>query len=135
MNVPGLSLLSGYRREWVRADLVAGLTLAAYLLPAGLGDAALAGLETKKQRVDAAMVRARRLGWPNIYTYTKALSEHILAARDDLRVTTVRPAIVECAWRYPFPGWNEGINTSGPILWLLSTSFQRFPARATNFRA
>ena len=33
-----------YRAEWLRADLVAGLTLAAYLLPAGIGDASLAGL-------------------------------------------------------------------------------------------
>lgn len=33
-----------YRGEWVRADLIAGLTLAAYLLPAGLADASLAGL-------------------------------------------------------------------------------------------
>jgi high affinity sulfate transporter 1 len=36
--------LSGYRRSWLRPDLVAGLTLAAYLLPAGIGDASLAGL-------------------------------------------------------------------------------------------
>jgi high affinity sulfate transporter 1 len=41
---PGLALLRRYRPEWLRADLVAGVTLAAYLLPAGLGDAALAGL-------------------------------------------------------------------------------------------
>jgi SulP family sulfate permease len=34
----------GYRAEWLRPDLVAGLTLAAYLLPAGIGDASLAGL-------------------------------------------------------------------------------------------
>jgi SulP family sulfate permease len=33
-----------YRREWLRPDFVAGLTLAAYLLPAGIGDASLAGL-------------------------------------------------------------------------------------------
>jgi high affinity sulfate transporter 1 len=33
-----------YRTEWLRPDLVAGLTLAAYLLPAGIGDASLAGL-------------------------------------------------------------------------------------------
>ena len=33
-----------YRTEWLRRDLVAGLTLAAYLLPAGIGDASLAGL-------------------------------------------------------------------------------------------
>lgn len=94
--------------------------------------AEMAGLPSKKERVDAAMARARRLGWPNIYTYTKGLAEHLLEERDDLRQTTVRPAIVECAREYPFAGWNEGVNTSGPIVWLLSTSFQRFPARAKN---
>ena len=36
--------LRDYRGEWLRPDLVAGLTLAAYLLPAGVGDASLAGL-------------------------------------------------------------------------------------------
>ena len=42
--LPGLSWLPDYKREWLRPDLVAGLTLAAYLLPAGIGDASLAGL-------------------------------------------------------------------------------------------
>jgi MFS superfamily sulfate permease-like transporter len=37
-------MLAGYRREWLRGDLAAGLTLAAYLVPAGIGDATLAGL-------------------------------------------------------------------------------------------
>jgi SulP family sulfate permease len=36
--------LRGYRREWLRADVIAGITLAAYLLPAGIGDASLANL-------------------------------------------------------------------------------------------
>ena len=36
--------LPTYRIEWLRPDVVAGLTLAAYLLPAGIGDASLAGL-------------------------------------------------------------------------------------------
>ena len=39
--------LAEYRTEWVRPDLVAGLTLAAYLLPAGIGDASLAGLASE----------------------------------------------------------------------------------------
>src|SRR5258706_16100482 len=42
--IPGLNLLRSYQPVWLRADLVAGLTLAAYLLPAGIGDASLAGL-------------------------------------------------------------------------------------------
>src|SRR4249920_3808273 len=36
--------LRAYDAEWLRPDLVAGLTLAAYLVPAGIGDASLAGL-------------------------------------------------------------------------------------------
>ena len=43
-SLPVLDWLPRYRPEWIRPDLVAGLTLAAYLLPAGIGDASLAGL-------------------------------------------------------------------------------------------
>ncbi len=95
-------------------------------------EAEIAKLETKKERIDLVMARAQALGWPNIYTYSKGLSEHLIDLRTDVVTTTYRPAIVECARNYPFQGWNEGINTSGPIVWLLSTSFQRFPAKATN---
>ena len=42
--VPALRWLPEYRPEWLRPDLVAGLTLAAYLLPAAIGNASLAGL-------------------------------------------------------------------------------------------
>ncbi|HEY2341904.1 MAG TPA: SulP family inorganic anion transporter, partial [Chthoniobacteraceae bacterium] len=42
--VPAAKWLREYRPQWFRADLAAGVTLAAYLLPAGLGDATLAGL-------------------------------------------------------------------------------------------
>jgi nucleoside-diphosphate-sugar epimerase len=79
------------------------------------------------ERVAVGMERARALGWPNIYTYTKGLAEHLVAQRDGLRWAIVRPAIVECARDYPFPGWNEGLNTAGPLAWLISTAFRRFP--------
>lgn len=36
--------IRGYERSWLRWDLIAGLTLAAYVIPAALGDASLAGL-------------------------------------------------------------------------------------------
>lgn len=39
--------LRGYEHAWFRADLAAGVTLAAYLLPAALGDASLAGLPSE----------------------------------------------------------------------------------------
>ena len=41
---PGVRLLREYQPEWLRRDLVASVVLAAYLLPAGIGDASLAGL-------------------------------------------------------------------------------------------
>jgi sulfate permease, SulP family len=41
---PALTWLRAYKRELLRADLIAGVTLAAYLMPAGLADASLANL-------------------------------------------------------------------------------------------
>src|SRR4026209_2750738 len=42
--LPALGWLRAYDKSWLRGDVVAGITLAAYLLPAGLGDASLANL-------------------------------------------------------------------------------------------
>src|SRR6478736_470997 len=42
--LPVVRWLRGYQRSWLRADVIAGITLAAYLLPAGIGDASLANL-------------------------------------------------------------------------------------------
>ena len=42
--IPAFAWLRSYQPGWVRMDLVAGITLAAYLLPAALGDASLANL-------------------------------------------------------------------------------------------
>src|SRR6266436_4224517 len=41
---PAVTWLRSYHRSWFRLDLIAGITLAAYLLPAALGDASLANL-------------------------------------------------------------------------------------------
>jgi MFS superfamily sulfate permease-like transporter len=37
-SMPALHWLRNYDRAWLAGDLVAGVTLAAYLLPAGIGD-------------------------------------------------------------------------------------------------
>jgi sulfate permease, SulP family len=42
---PAVTWLRNYHRAWFRLDLLAGITLAAYLLPAALGDASLANLQ------------------------------------------------------------------------------------------
>ena len=83
----------------------------------------------RNRLVRAGMKRAQRLGWPNTYTFTKSLGEAILARRGkDLPVAVVRPSIVESSTRTPFAGWNEGINTSGPLSYLLGTNFRQLPS-------
>jgi high affinity sulfate transporter 1 len=42
--LPGLATLAGYRRQWLRGDLLAGITVAAYLVPQVLAYATIAGL-------------------------------------------------------------------------------------------
>ena len=44
LPLPVLDWMRRYDRHWLRGDVVAGITLGAYLLPAGLGDASLANL-------------------------------------------------------------------------------------------
>jgi long-chain acyl-CoA synthetase len=89
-------------------------------------------VEAKRERIAITNERAWSLGWPNIYTFTKGLSEHLHALRDDIDLTLVRPSVVESARGYPFAGWNEGINTSGPLVWLLSSWFRSFPSNPDN---
>jgi high affinity sulfate transporter 1 len=42
--LPGLAALAGYRRRWLRGDMTAGVTVAAYLVPQVLAYATIAGL-------------------------------------------------------------------------------------------
>src|SRR3954463_14119767 len=41
---PAVGWLGSYQKKWARADIAAGITLGAYLLPSAIGDASLAGL-------------------------------------------------------------------------------------------
>ncbi|MFF2124017.1 SulP family inorganic anion transporter [Streptomyces olivochromogenes] len=43
-TAPGLAVLAGYHRSWLRGDLLAGVTVAAYLVPQVMAYAGLAGL-------------------------------------------------------------------------------------------
>src|SRR4029077_12932749 len=42
--VPGIRMIKRYQRRWVRSDFVAGIVLAAILVPQGMAYAELAGL-------------------------------------------------------------------------------------------
>lgn len=80
--------------------------------------------------VDAGKERAEEWGWPNLYTFTKSMAESLLLARfPELPKTFFRPAIIESAVTFPLPGWNEGLNTSGPLAYFVGTWFRHLPAR------
>jgi thioester reductase-like protein len=88
----------------------------------------------RNQMADEGMRRAQKWGWPNTYTYSKSLAESLLVDRaGDVPMCVVRPAIVESAASFPFPGWNEGFNTCGPLTYLMATWFRNLPAAEGNF--
>jgi fatty acyl-CoA reductase len=87
----------------------------------------------KNYLTEEATRRANELGWPNTYTFTKSLAEsliskHISKDGAGLPIAIVRPAIVETSVAKPFRGWNEGINTSASLSYLLGTAFRQLPS-------
>jgi thioester reductase-like protein len=78
---------------------------------------------------EAGKKRANELGWANTYTLTKSLAESlIIKFGAGLPIAIVRPAIVETSLEKPFIGWNEGINTSASLSYLLGTYFRQLPS-------
>lgn len=69
------------------------------------------------QMVEAGRSRASSLGFPDAYAFTKALAETAVGEiKGDLKVTTVRPSIIESAYAEPFPGWIRGFRMAEPII-------------------
>jgi len=84
----------------------------------------------KMYLTEAGTRRAKELGWPNTYTLTKSLAESMIARHGaGLPIAVVRPAIVETSVAKPFVGWNEGINTSASLSYLLGTYFRQLPTK------
>jgi thioester reductase-like protein len=78
---------------------------------------------------EAGKKRANELGWANTYTLTKSLAESLIHKYGaGLPIAIVRPAIVETSVENPFQGWNEGINTSASLSYLLGTYFRQLPS-------
>ena len=82
----------------------------------------------KKLLIEAGLERAKFWGWHNVYTYTKSIGEQVLAG-SGLQFTIGRPAVIESSVEYPKPGWNEGINTSAPLIYMSYKGLFGFPAR------
>jgi len=72
-----------------------------------------------KRLVHFGRARAQSLGWPDIYTFTKAMGERAveeLASAQKLPLSIVRPSIIESALVWPRPGWIEGFKMAEPII-------------------
>ncbi|HEX5497218.1 MAG TPA: HAD-IB family hydrolase [Mycobacteriales bacterium] len=88
------------------------------------GPQAVAGAAEEARRswvserlVDYGRTRARSLGWPDVYTFTKALGERAAEQlATGLPLSIVRPAIVESALHHPYPGWIDGFKMAEPII-------------------
>src|SRR6266852_2741682 len=83
---------------------------------------------TRNRLTELGIERSEFWGWPNIYTYTKALGEQLVAAETGIVRSIVRPSIVESAKDYPFPGWNEGFTTTAPIIFMALKGQRQIPA-------
>ncbi|MEL4357963.1 MULTISPECIES: HAD-IB family hydrolase [unclassified Luteococcus] len=71
----------------------------------------------KAKLVEAGTERARSLGWTDVYTFAKAMGERVVAdLGKDIKVSIVRPAIVESSLVHPYPGWIEGFKMADPII-------------------
>jgi long-chain acyl-CoA synthetase len=85
--------------------------------------------EVAQRLVALGKQRADYWGWVNTYTYAKSLGEQIIAAEKGLDYAIVRPAIVESALRFPFPGWIEGGRTAAPLVLMALGGLKDWPMR------
>ncbi|MEJ2006986.1 MAG: SDR family oxidoreductase [Acidobacteriota bacterium] len=85
--------------------------------------------EVAQKLVALGKRRAEHWGWVNTYTYSKSLGEQLIAREKDLDWAIVRPAIVESALRFPFPGWIEGGRTAAPLVLMAMGGLKHWPVR------
>ncbi len=85
--------------------------------------------EVTQKLVTLGKRRAEHWGWVNTYTYSKSLGEQLIARAPDLDWAVVRPAIVESALRFPFPGWIEGGRTAAPLVLMAMGGLKHWPVR------
>ncbi|XP_015057086.1 fatty acyl-CoA reductase 1-like [Solanum pennellii] len=56
--------------------------------------------------------RASLNGWPNTYSFTKAMGEMMLGHfKENIQLVILRPTIITSTYKEPFPGWIEGMKT------------------------
>ncbi|XP_054811367.1 fatty acyl-CoA reductase 2, chloroplastic-like [Prosopis cineraria] len=71
---------------------------------------------TQKMK-ELGIERAKMYGWPNTYSFTKAMGEMLINNfRDGVPVVILRPSVVESSYREPFPGWIQGYRVLEPLI-------------------
>ncbi|XP_057805167.1 fatty acyl-CoA reductase 3-like [Salvia miltiorrhiza] len=66
----------------------------------------------KSMMRELGLQRARKYGWPNTYTFTKAMGEMMLEQfKENIHLIIIRPTIITSTFKQPFPGWTEGVRT------------------------
>ena len=58
--------------------------------------------------------------FPNTYTFTKSMGERLLKKhRGGLPTYIIRPSIVGCTHKEPFPGWVDNISAAGAMVFFV----------------
>ena len=69
------------------------------------------------QLMEEGMKWARRRGWNDTYTYTKALGEQMVVRhRGDVPTAIIRPSVIESSIVEPSPGWLDGLRMADPLI-------------------
>mmetsp|Transcript_6857 Transcript_6857/g.12463 ORF Transcript_6857/g.12463 Transcript_6857/m.12463 type:complete len:1134 (-) Transcript_6857:48-3449(-) len=73
---------------------------------------------TELMRIPVKDIEQRTPGilgmFPNTYTFTKSLTEHLLAKlKGNVPLIIHRPTIIGGAWSEPFPGWVDSVSAAG----------------------
>uniref|UniRef100_A0A8R7QJ57 Fatty acyl-CoA reductase n=1 Tax=Triticum urartu TaxID=4572 RepID=A0A8R7QJ57_TRIUA len=96
---------------------------------AELAEAKSGGSDQSSEKIamkELGFKRACHFGWPNVYTFTKAMGEMLLEQqRGDLPVVIIRPTMVTSTYQDPFPGWIEGARTIDALI--VAYNEQAFP--------
>ncbi|XP_028787436.1 fatty acyl-CoA reductase 2-like [Neltuma alba] len=71
---------------------------------------------TQKMK-DLGIQRANMYGWPNTYSFTKAMGEMLISSfRDGTPMVILRPTVIESSYSEPFPGWIQGYRVLDPLI-------------------
>ena len=71
----------------------------------------------QEQLTRQGMSWARKRGWNDTYTYTKAMGEQLVAAgRGEMPTVILRPSIIESSLSEPCPGWLDGLRMADPLI-------------------